>query len=317
MRVGQNPAKNLKEVAHPERITVAVLNYIPVLAGFYTQMLDVLKVCLNSIRETADLPYDLLVFDNGSCPEVLEYLMQEQAKGHIQYLWTTEKNLGKGGAWNIIFSGAPGEIIVYTDNDCVFSKGWLSKSVEILETYPQTGMVTARPYRTPAEFTTATLEWAKANPEVEIKEGQIIPAETLAEFDRSLGQPEEQIQRQLKEGRDVLLHYRGVSAIAGASHWQFTGRKELLSSFLPFSMDKPMGQVRQLDKRVNEAGLLRLMVSEPCAMNMSNTLPVSTVINTKPESRQRLTEKFFSLSFVKGNLIKLHDWIFKQYFLKN
>jgi len=30
--------------------------------------------------------------------------------------------------------------------------------------------------------------------------------------------------------------------------------------FLPLDMDKPMGQVRQLDKRMNDAGLLRLMV---------------------------------------------------------
>ncbi len=41
---------------------------------------------------------------------------------------------------------------------------------------------------------------------------------------------------------------------------------------LPFDMDKLMGQVRQLDKRMNDAGLLRLMVSDPLAMNMSNTL---------------------------------------------
>jgi hypothetical protein len=29
MRIGQNPAKYVKEVAKPERITVAVGNYIP------------------------------------------------------------------------------------------------------------------------------------------------------------------------------------------------------------------------------------------------------------------------------------------------
>ncbi len=40
----------------------------------------------------------------------------------------------------------------------------------------------------------------------------------------------------------------------------------------PFDMDEPMVQVRQLDKRMNDAGLLRLMVSDPLAMNMSNTL---------------------------------------------
>jgi len=48
----------------------------------------------------------------------------------------------------------------------------------------------------------------------------------------------------------------------------FVNRK-LAELLLPFDMDKPMGQVRQLDKRMNEAGLLRLMVSDPLAMNMS------------------------------------------------
>ena len=45
--------------------------------------------------------------------------------------------------------------------------------------------------------------------------------------------------------------------------------RKLAELLLPFDMDKPMGQVRQLDKRMNEAGLLRLMVSDPLAMNMS------------------------------------------------
>ncbi len=60
--------------------------------------------------------------------------------------------------------------------------------------------------------------------------------------------------------------------MAGASHWQFTAYKSTLQQFLPFDMSRPMGQVRQLDQRMNEAGLLRLMVSDPLAMNMSNTL---------------------------------------------
>jgi len=39
MRIGQNPGKYMKEVAKPERITVAVLNYIPFLSGFYADTL--------------------------------------------------------------------------------------------------------------------------------------------------------------------------------------------------------------------------------------------------------------------------------------
>ena len=132
MRKGQNPAKFVKDVARPERITVALLNYIPFLSGFYAETLDVLKVCMESMRKDAGLPFDLMVFDNGSCAEVRDFLIKEKEEGRIQYLILAEKNMGKGGAWNMILAGAPGEIIAYTDSDVLFSPKWLSRSVEIL-----------------------------------------------------------------------------------------------------------------------------------------------------------------------------------------
>src|SRR5215204_5456719 len=270
MRKGQNPAKFVKDVPKPERITVALLNYIPFLSGFYAETLDVLKVSLESMRKDAGLPFDLMVFDNGSCAEVRDFLVKEKEAGRIQYLILSEKNMGKGGAWNVMLAGAPGEIISYTDADVLFSPNWLSRSVEILETFPNVGMVTARPFRTPLEFLESTLKWARENTVLE--EGQFIAWETFLEFNLSLGQTEEENKKVYAETRDWRIQYKGVTAMAGASHWQFMAYKSTLQPFLPFDMDKPMGQVRQLDKRMNDAGLLRLMVSDPLAMNMSNTL---------------------------------------------
>lgn len=346
MRKGQNPAKFVKDVARPERITVALLNYIPFLSGFYAETLDVLKVCMESMRKDAGLPFDLMVFDNGSCPEVRDFLVKEKEEGRIQYLILAEKNMGKGGAWNVMLAGAPGEIIGYTDSDVLFSPKWLSRSVEILETFPNVGMVTARPFRTSPEFLESTLKWARENATLE--EGQFIPWETFLEFNLSLGQTEEENQKVYEQTRDWRITYnpmslrgaegrsnlplgqetasqktlaatsKGIVAFAGASHWQFVAYKSTLQQFLPFDMDKPMGQVRQLDKRMNDAGLLRLMVSNPLAMNMSNTLGYlrgelgrETV---RKKKKSGVIRRVLELGPIKKTLLAVYNKIFSWYY---
>ena len=337
MRKGQNPAKFVKDVARPERITVALLNYIPFLSGFYAETLDVLKVCMESMRKDAGLPFDLMVFDNGSCAEVRDFLVTEKEDGRIQYLILAEKNMGKGGAWNVMLAGAPGEIIAYTDSDVLFSPRWLSRSVEILETFPNVGMVTARPFRTPPEFIESTLKWAQNAKHTSLEEGQFIPWETFLEFNLSLGQTEEENKKVYAETRDWKITFRspekasglrersaaqskGVVAYAGASHWQFTAYKSTLQQFLPFDMDKPMGQVRQLDKRMNDAGLLRLMVSDPLAMNMSNTLGYlrgelgKESGNERRKKKEGFARRVLELGPIKKMLLTMYNKIFHWYY---
>jgi glycosyltransferase involved in cell wall biosynthesis len=314
MRRGQNPAKFVSTVARPERITAAVLTYIPFQSGYFAQALDVLRACLDSMRNEAGLPFDTMVFDNGSCSEVREYLVAEMEAGRIQYLLLSRQNVGKGGAWNQIIGGAPGELIAYCDSDVLFSPGWLKRSVEVLEMYPNTGMVTARPFRTPPEFYTATLAWAER--EAEVREGTFIPWATFLEFNLSLGQTEEENRQVYAETTDWKISYKGVTALAGGSHWQFVGRKSTLQRFLPFEMGKPMGEVRQLDRRVNDAGLLRLMLPEPHAMNLSNSLGyVRGELRAKPrQARRSFAKMVLHAGPVRRMLLAIYNRIFRWYY---
>jgi glycosyltransferase involved in cell wall biosynthesis len=316
MRKGQNPAKFVKNVPRPERITAALLNYIPFLSGFYAETLEVLKVCLDSMRREAGLPFDLMVFDNGSCAEVRDFLIGEKDAGRIQYLILSEKNMGKGGAWNVILAGAPGEIIAYTDSDVLFSPSWLRRSVEVLETFPNAGMVTARPFRTPPEFFSKTLAWAKKTRGAKLEAGSFIPWKTFLEFNLSLGQTEAENREVFAKTEDWRIQYKDVTVMAGASHWQFTAYKSTLQQFLPFDMDKPMGQVRQLDKRMNDAGLLRLMVSDPLAMNLSNTLGYLRGELGKQNGvhAPSFAKRILEMGLIKKSLLAIYNRIFNWYY---
>ena len=315
MRIGQNPAKFIKSVPEPARVTVAIISYIPFLSGYYAQSLDVFKACLNSLSTHTDLLYDLLVFDNASCPEVREWLSEQHAAEKIQYLVLSDKNVGKAAAWNFVFAAAPGEIIAYADADIYFEQGWLSALVSVLDAFPLAGMVTGIPMWSPAQFSTATVAWAERTEGATLERGKLLSWEDYWKHARSLGQSEEEARENFANQEDSRFTFHDSEFFIGAGHFQFVARKSVLQEVIPIPADKPMGQVRRLDRAINERGYLRLSTPEWWVRHMGNVVPdwageAARSTTTPPAQGQGGTRP----GWVRGPVRRFVQWVYHKTF---
>jgi glycosyltransferase involved in cell wall biosynthesis len=322
-RIGQNPAKFSGEIAPRQQVTVAVLSYIPFLRGYYRHSLDVLKLCLDSILINTDMPFDLMVFDNGSCSEVRDYLLELKASGQISFLILSSQNLGKVGAWNAIFGAAPGEYIAYSDGDIFFYPGWLSRHLEIFRAFPNVGTVTGVPRRRRPTFMEDTLKRVHDLDEVAVEIGKFIPEEWIRDHARSLGKLD-QVAEDLERDDVRLTSKSGVQAFVTAQHYQFVVPKAALRDVLPFNASKPMGtEVAQFDEAIERNGLLRLAVSDRTVMHVGNTIDAEDIaqIGTVWSGRlaagaHRLSKARSILDWppIRRLLLAIYDRIFRTYF---
>lgn len=279
-RLSNNPMKGSSDFRQPEKITVTSVVYIPYLEGYWEQALPVLKVCFNSLRRSTAIPFDLMVFDNGSAPEVRDYLTEASESGLIQYLILSEHNIGKVGAWNAMFGAAQGEYVAFMDSDVLFLPGWLEESLRLLEAFPKAGTVTAQPVREiPEYFATmnaAALRDAPAEPDIRVEHGAFVPPHYHTALRLGLGDTVEKYTT-IRRQEDVRLTRGDASAYIAGSHFQFLTRKSLLREIFPLPVTTPVGSVDEpkFDRGVNEQGGWRLSTVDYFVHHMGNRLPTA------------------------------------------
>jgi len=273
-RVGMNPARNRVTTYRPARVTVAVLVYIPYQEGYFQNRLDVLRLCLNSLLKHTDLPYDLLVMDNGSCAEAKALLRSLQEMGAIRYLLTARENIGKVGALKMMFRAAPGEVIAYSDDDIFFYPGWLPAHLKLLDSFPEVGMVSGCAVRTLFDHgTQSNLRLAQTDPEVRLTRGQHIPEQWEVDWAESYGRDVEAHRQALRTMEDLTIEYRGIEAFAVANHNQFVTPKSVILRALPQEWSgRLMGEMNELDNAVDGLGHLRLSTIERTTRHIGNLI---------------------------------------------
>jgi glycosyltransferase involved in cell wall biosynthesis len=328
-RIGMNPSRGISLDFEPARTTVAVLVYAPHNAGYFENRMDVTKMTLQSILTNTEEPFDLLVFDNGSSPEMVEYLQGLYKNGSIDYLHLSKSNIGKLNALNIIYNIAPGEIVAYCGDDVFHLPGWLGKHLEIIDTFPNVGAVTGFYIRERVALSSeSTLAFAN-QPDVEAVRGLLMPRKWEEEYLINTGRTWERYESEVAGIEDVIVKYRGLEAWVSAHHFQMVTPKkvmqEILSEMLPEGWtDRVMGRMIEMDDLMDAKGYLRFCTREQTMRLMGNAISDEVAqiaqesgltvnpANTGKKSRglmNRLAQEKWIRYILQGTVNRIYRWL--------
>ncbi len=121
-KIGDVEPSNFKELKNSagKLVSIIIVTY---------NQLDYTKKCIESIKEHTNSPYELIVVDNGSGSDTIEYLKTIQSENNTRIIFNNE-NTGFPKAVNIGIKHALGDFILLLNNDTVVTKNWLSYLIE-------------------------------------------------------------------------------------------------------------------------------------------------------------------------------------------
>jgi len=280
MRIGANPAKSGLPAYTPKKLGIALIVYIPLTEGYFANSLDIFKIQLASLHASTPQPFDLLIFDNGSCRAVVAELQRLYEQKQIDYLALSQHNLGKAGAWNWIFAAMPNELIVYADSDVFFRPGWLQASIEILEAFPEAGMIASQP-----NFFDVMEGQGKAqhrlystaiNADERYAPSEYWPEKAIIEeYCLGIGASEELAAQFYQKPLPAITNKANqLQAVIGASHMQFLIPSKVARQVTPLPSTKALlrAETMALDYKIDDLGFLHLSTLKPYVFHMGNTL---------------------------------------------
>lgn len=99
-----------------------------------------LKECLESLKKTADYPYELIINVDGNDSWSIGYLSELLDKNQISKLiLNSGDNRGVGRSFQNCLGVTEGDYIFKLDTDLTFKPNWLSKTIKVLETNSDIG----------------------------------------------------------------------------------------------------------------------------------------------------------------------------------
>jgi GT2 family glycosyltransferase len=98
---------------------------------------DLTKSCIQSIRKHTSEPYELIIVDNGSTDDTVEFLQNQK---DIRAIYN-EQNAGFAKGCNQGATIATGDSLLFLNNDTVVTENWLKNLLYVLNSNDLIGMV--------------------------------------------------------------------------------------------------------------------------------------------------------------------------------
>ncbi|MGI1690245.1 glycosyltransferase [Thermoanaerobacter uzonensis] len=95
------------------------------------------KLCIESIRQYTDVPYEIIVVDNASTDGTVEWLKKQKDILLIE----NDRNMGFAAGCNQGIKASKGEYIVLLNNDTIVTKNWLKNMIDFLNLHDDAGIV--------------------------------------------------------------------------------------------------------------------------------------------------------------------------------
>lgn len=264
-RIGVNPNVNSRAYQYND-IVLTAITHLPNDEGYHNKRFEIVKICLESMRENCDVKSTVIIWDNGSHEYFRNWLRHEYKPDIL----IESPNIGKTNARTNLFRICPPHCIVsYTDDDMLFYPNWLNPQVEILKKFPNVACVSGWPVRTSARWGNQnTLVWARENNLLE--EGRFISDEWEYDFALSVEQnPQRHFDDSLNDV-DYRITYNGLQAYAMAQHCQFIACAPTVAE-MPLYHSQAMRYQREFDMRMDGLGL-RLTTIQRLCRHMGNRI---------------------------------------------
>ncbi len=268
MRVGANPAKAQTGLNGYGSHRIIVPVYIPHLEGYFQHAIEVLRLCLESLRVTASKKAAVTIVSNGCVPEAIEEM--ERHLDWIDQLALNRHNRGKIDAVISVARGSFEPLITITDCDVLFRDGWIEAVEEMFQNFPECGYLC--PFPSPAgvwHHTSATLIGALARAELSYE--KVVDDRDLDRFAQSIGRPD--LFKPEHRDAQLIVRRNGGVACVGAGHFTCTIRRETLAG-MP---DEPslkaiegQSELRWLDLPPDGLGFWRLSTPQAWVNHMGN-----------------------------------------------